>query len=140
MKPEPYFAQTMPPLHAEEHLTRYCLDQQRKLGRITQSGEPITPVSEYSDLDPSVRRLVDYLYEHDELVIDINAIRHNYSAVGLIQPDAADPSRSLGSPNLKQLWVDINWLKDHGIIDVVIHKGKRVAFLTARGERLVDDQ
>ena len=122
MTPQPYFSMPSPPAHAEDHIIAYTTAQQRSLGRITSRGEPITPLTEYTELDPSVRKLVDYLYDHTDLPITI--------------PDA----QRIGYPNTKQLWLDVDFLVDHGIVDVVIHNQQRVVFLTARGERLVDDQ
>lgn len=122
MQTEPYFSMPSPPAHAEDHILAYTTAQQRSLGRITSRGEPITPLTEYTELDPSVRKLVDYLYENTELAITV--------------PDA----QRIGHPNTKQLWLDVDFLVDHGIVDVVIHNQQRVVFLTARGEGLVDDQ
>lgn len=121
MQTEPYFAMTTPPPHAEDAYLAYTTRQQKLRGLITSRGEPITPMTEYSELDPSVRKLVDYLYEHDDLAISVR-----------------DAQRT-GYPNMKQLFIDVDMLKDHGIVDVVIHNQKRVVFLTAKGERIVDD-
>lgn len=120
--PQPYFSMPSPPHDAEDHLRAYTTAQQRSLGRITRQGEPITPLTEYTELDPSVRKLVDYLYENTELAITV-----------------ADAQRT-GHPNTKQLWLDVDFLVDHGIVEVVIHNQQRVVFLTAKGERVVDDQ
>lgn len=121
MTPQPYFSMTNPPAYAEDVYFEYTMRQQRLRGLITSRGEPITPMTEYSELDPSVRKLVDYLYEHDDLAISVR-----------------DAQRT-GYPNMKQLWIDVDLLKDNGIVDVVVHNQQKVVFLTAKGERMVDD-
>lgn len=108
--------------HNEDELREALLAQERALGRISKySGWPVTLLPEYEDLDRSVRRLVDYLYEHDELTID-------QKGVSLV-----------GTPNLTQLHIDIQFLVEHGVCDAFVHNGKRYVVLTKYGEELVDD-
>lgn len=146
MNSQPYFAMPSPPHNAEDHLRTYITAQQRALGRITKQGEPITPLTEYSDLDPSVRKLVDYLYDNTELAIGVSVIKQDFSDVGFLTfNQSSDELQNLmkdmyDTPNLKQLQIDVDFLIDHGIVEVVIHKQQRVVFLTAKGEGIVDDR
>ena len=119
---EPYFAMTTPPPNAESKLLDYLTKQQRSLGLLSPiTGLPVSLITEYSELSPSVKRVVDYLYEHDDCTLDVTGVQ------------------KIGGANLKQLWIDIEWLIDQNIIKLVIHDFQRVIFLTKRGEEIYDE-
>lgn len=117
---EPYFAMTTPPPEAQSRLLSYLTKQQRDLGLLSPiTGLPVSLITEYSELSPSVKRVVDYLYEHDDCTLDVSGVT------------------KIGGANLKQLNIDIEWLIDQNIIALVIHNYERVIFLTKRGEEMV---
>lgn len=117
---EPYFAMTTPPPEAQSRLLNYLTKQQRDRGLLSHiTGLPVSLITEYSELSPSVKRVVDYLYEHDDCTLDVNGVA------------------KIGGANLKQLNIDIEWLIDQNIIALVIHNYERVIFLTKRGEEMV---
>lgn len=121
---QPYFAMTSPPQDAETHLLAHIMKQQRDLGRIsTLTGQPVALISEYDDLAPSVKRVVDYLYDHPQMqcTLDVKGCR------------------LIGGANTKQLNIDIEWLIEQGLVQLVIHDYKRVIFLTTKAEELVDE-
>lgn len=118
----PYFAMTAPPPDAEAHLLAYITAQQRNMGRLSPiTGLPVSLISEYDDLAPSVKRVVDYLYENTECALNLTGCR------------------KIGGANLKQLWIDIEWLLEQGIVQIEIKDYNRVIFLTPRGEDIVDE-
>ena len=73
---EPYFAMTTPPPNAESKLLDYLTKQQRSLGLLSPiTGLPVSLITEYSELSPSVKRVVDYLYEHDDCTLDVTGVQ-----------------------------------------------------------------
>ena len=116
-----YFAQTHPPSHAEFLLREAVLKDQRSNGLISASGKPQTLVREWEEIDPSVGRVLTYLYDNTHVHI---------SKAGALE---------CGLPNVTQLRVDLRWLIDQGLVGATIHKGKEVAFITPRGEDIIDD-
>jgi len=115
-----YFAQVTPPPHAEFVMREAIYKAQASLGRMSRSRRPQTLVQEMEELDPSVKRVLMYLYDNDELTIDRAGVA------------------KCGAPNKVQLRLDLDWLIDQGLADATIHKGKVVAFITPRGEDIVD--
>lgn len=119
---KPYFAMTTPPQDAESSFLAYTTSQQRNLGRLSPiTGLPVALITEYDELSPSVRRVVDYLYKHNDCTLDIKGCA------------------SIGGANTKQLWIDIEWLIDQGIVSLVVHNCERVIFLTPKGEGIYDE-
>src|SRR5690606_14598873 len=115
-----YFAMETPPPHAEFVMREAIYKAQASLGRMSRSRRPQTLVQEMEELDPSVKRVLMYLYDNDELTIDRAGVA------------------KCGAPNKVQLRLDLDWLIDQGLADATIHKGKVVAFITPRGEDIVD--
>lgn len=118
----PYFAMQSPPPQAEQHLLEYTTAQQYNLGRLSPiTGLPVSLISEYEELAPSVKRVVDYLYDNDDCTLDVAGCR------------------LIGGANTKQLNIDIEWLLEQGIVGLDIHKGNKVIFLTPKGEELCNE-
>lgn len=115
-----FFAMETPPPHAEFVMREAIYKSQASLGRMSRSRRPQTLVQEMEELDPSVKRVLMYLYDNDELTIDRAGVA------------------KCGAPNKVQLRLDLDWLMDQGLADATIHKGKVVAFITPRGEDIVD--
>lgn len=120
MDTEPYFAMTNPPPEAQSRLLSYITKQQRDRGLLSPiTGLPVSLITEYSELSPSVKRVVDYLYEHTDCTLDVAGVQ------------------KIGGANLKQLNIDIEWLIDQNIVTLVINNSSKVIFLTKRGEEMV---
>lgn len=119
---QPYFAMTQPPPEAEQHLLEYTTAQQYNLGRLSPiTGLPVCLITEYSELAPSVKRVVDYLYDNDDCTLDVAGCR------------------LIGGANTKQLNIDIEWLLEQGLIGLDISDHKKVIFLTPKGEDVYDE-
>ncbi len=115
-----FFNMETPPPHAEFLLREAIYKQQDALGRMSRSRKPQTLVQEMEELDPSVKRVLMYLYDNAELTIDRSGVQ------------------AVGSPNKVQLMLDLDWLIDQRLAGATIHKGKQKAFITPRGEDLID--
>ena len=110
------------PDNAEDDFLSAVTSQQYNLWRLSPiTGLPVSLITEYSELAPSVKRVVDYMYEHDDCTLDVS---------GCLK---------IGGANTKQLNIDIEWLLEQGIVGLDIHKGNKVIFLTPKGEELVDE-
>jgi len=90
-------------------------------GKLTPDGRVVVEYDAESDLPPSVASVVRWLHENTD---------------GYMTTKCA---RSIGMPHLQQLRVAVQELVDHRIVNLVLHEGNAVFFLTDKGDAYAEE-
>ena len=90
-------------------------------GYLNQYGVAVVPYDAEGELPPSVARVVKWLdqYIDGQITIECAAL--------------------IGMPHRQQLRIAVQDLHDHGLVEIVVHNGVQVFYLTDLGDELAED-